>query len=108
MRTLLWGLAALWALATAAPAAAREDDAAAAGRKLAERHCARCHAIGTEDASPHPQAPPFRVIVTKWPLQNIEEALAEGIITGHPDMPAFEFEPPDIEALIEYLYTLQR
>ncbi|GAB4225466.1 MAG: hypothetical protein Kow0032_01350 [Methyloligellaceae bacterium] len=87
--------------------AAEEDkDPAALGRALAERHCARCHAVADEPASPHKDAPPFRTFSSRWPLENLEEALAEGIVTGHPDMPAFVFEPEEIDALIEYLQTL--
>jgi len=102
---LIFATALCAALAT--PLLARENDLATQGRALAERHCAGCHSIAPSGESPHREAPPFRVVVVKWPLENIEEALAEGIVTGHPDMPAFEFDPPQIEALIEYLYTLK-
>jgi mono/diheme cytochrome c family protein len=77
------------------------------GRAIIEANCARCHAIGAEGASPHPQAPPFRVVVTRYPLGNLAEALAEGILTGHPDMPEFVFQPPEIEAILFYLDSLK-
>lgn len=53
-------------------------------------------------------APPFRTLHSKYPVENLEEALAEGIVTGHPEMPVFQLEPPQISALIEYLYTLKQ
>jgi hypothetical protein len=33
----------------------------------------------------------------------LAEALAEGIMTGHPAMPQFVFEPRDIDALLTYI-----
>ena len=35
------------------------------------------------------------------------EALAEGIITGHNNMPEFAFDPDDVTAIIAYLDTLK-
>ena len=32
---------------------------------------------------------------------------AEGIITGHPDMPEFLFEAPDVGAILAYLESIQ-
>jgi cytochrome c len=93
-------------LSSALTPQAAEKDRAAAGLNLAEKFCARCHAVTETGESPHKEAPPFRVFASKWPLENLEEALAEGIVTGHPDMPALVFEPDEIGALIEYLYTL--
>jgi cytochrome c len=76
------------------------------GRAILEANCARCHAIGKDDASKHPEAPPFREVVKRYPPENLAEALAEGIISGHPDMPEFVFQPPEIEAIVRYLGTL--
>jgi cytochrome c len=76
------------------------------GRAILEANCARCHAIGKDDASKHPEAPPFREVVKRYPPDNLAEALAEGIISGHPDMPEFVFQPPEIEAIVRYLGTL--
>lgn len=86
---------------------AAERDIAETGLALAEQYCAQCHAVAGEAESPHRDAPPFRTFATKWPLENLEEALAEGIVTGHPEMPAFIFEPKDINALIEYLHSMK-
>ena len=78
-----------------------------AGRKMAERHCARCHAIGPEGESSHKDAPAFRTIGENWPVESLEEALAEGIVVGHPDMPEFTFEPDEISDFLAYLATLR-
>jgi mono/diheme cytochrome c family protein len=76
------------------------------GREIAQRLCARCHAIGPEGQSPHRDAPPFRLIVAKGHAENLEEALGEGIVVGHPDMPQFQFNARDVGALIAYLKSL--
>jgi mono/diheme cytochrome c family protein len=85
---------------------ADEKNLAAEGRVLAQKHCARCHAVDKDDQSTLPGAPPLRSFASKWPLESLEEAFAEGIVTGHPDMPVFQFEPPQIAALIEYLHEI--
>jgi mono/diheme cytochrome c family protein len=80
---------------------------AATGRKLAEERCQRCHAIDQTSASPNTAAPPFRELSDKWPPEDLEEALAEGIVTGHEEMPEFVFTTDEITAFIEFLDTLQ-
>jgi hypothetical protein len=34
--------------------------------------------------------------------------LAEGIVSGHPDMPEFVFQPDEITAILGYLDSLKR
>jgi mono/diheme cytochrome c family protein len=89
------------------PAAAAAQDDVARGQALIEENCAGCHAVGKEGASPLPAAPAFRTLGQRYPVANLEEALAEGIMTGHPDMPQFVFEPKEIGAIIDYLQSLQ-
>jgi len=84
------------------------DDPVADGQAIVEQNCARCHAVGTSGESTHKDAPPFRVVVTRYPPETLAEALGEGISTGHPDMPVFTFEPDEIAAIISYLETLQQ
>lgn len=76
------------------------------GRGLAQKHCSRCHAIGLTGASPMGLAPPFRTLSQRYPIEFLAEALAEGIVTGHPAMPQFAFEPPDIDALLNFIAGL--
>lgn len=76
------------------------------GRHALESRCSRCHAIGLEGASPHAEAPPFRDVVKRYPPESLEESLAEGITSGHPDMPEFVLAPDEIGAVIAYLNTL--
>ncbi|NNE21763.1 MAG: cytochrome c [Rhizobiales bacterium] len=100
-----WAAAAAVLLsALASPASAQDADA---GQGIARENCARCHAITKTDASTHKQAPPFRQVVTRYPPASLAEALAEGISTGHPDMPEFVFTAEQTSDLIAYLETLQ-
>ena len=93
--------------ASAADGAAAETDIAAKGKALVAANCSRCHAIDKDDKSPHPEALPFREVVLHYPPDQLAEALAEGIMSGHPDMPEFTFEPAEIDAIIGYLATLE-
>ena len=77
------------------------------GRNLAKEHCAGCHAIAPGEISPNPSAPPFKDVARLYPPETLEEALAEGIMVGHEDMPAFEFTADQVEQLIAFLKSLQ-
>jgi len=101
----LAGTALIFALAVPLTASA-ESPLVASGRAIVSKHCARCHAIDKEGASSHKDAPPFRTLSQRYPIESLAEALAEGIVTGHPDMPEFVFEPPEISAILAYLESL--
>jgi mono/diheme cytochrome c family protein len=58
--------------------------------------------------SPHGQAPPFRVLHERYPVEQLAEAFAEGIVTGHPDMPPFVLSPNEIDDVIAYLKSLEQ
>lgn len=77
------------------------------GQALLERLCSPCHAVGRRGASPHRQAPPFRTLDQRYPIEQLEESLAEGIMSGHPDMPEFRFSAADVGAVIAYLRIIQ-
>jgi mono/diheme cytochrome c family protein len=98
----LAGIVLVTSLATADEASERR------GRAIAQSKCARCHAIGVEGASPVAVAPPFRVLPQRYPVENLAEALAEGIYVGHPMMPEFKFDPPEIDALLAFIEDLAK
>ena len=77
------------------------------GQALVEANCSPCHAIGKTGESPHPEAPPFRTLSERYPIEALEEAFAEGIETGHPDMPSFTAEPGQIADILAYLWSIQ-
>ena len=71
-------------------------------------HCAQCHSIDKVSPSPLRVAPPFRALHERYPVENLQESLAEGIITGHPSMPQFRLDPGQVADVIGYLKTLER
>jgi cytochrome c len=92
------------------PSAAAEkplEGDVARGQALLEERCAGCHASGATGESPFRPAPPFRVLHERYDVGDLEEALAEGIVSGHPAMPEFAFEPEQIDDIVTYLRTLQ-
>jgi mono/diheme cytochrome c family protein len=91
--------------ATLGPAAAQDIDR---GKKLAEDYCGRCHAVGLTGTSPRDPAPAFREITRRYPVDTLWEALAEGIVTGHSDMPEFLWPPRDIDDILGYITSIQR
>lgn len=92
-----------------APPAARAADKGLEdkGEVLLKENCSRCHAIGKEGMSPHKDAPPFRTLSRNYPVEDLAESLAEGIVSGHPEMPIFVFNAHDVEAIIQYLDSIQ-
>jgi cytochrome c len=78
------------------------------GRAFARAHCARCHAIDKTGSSPLALAPPFRTLHLRYPVESLEESLAEGIVTGHAKMPEFRLERGQIGDLIAFLKSLER
>lgn len=96
-------LAGFWS----GPGLTVQKDLAAKGEALVKENCAGCHAIGKAGDSPHQEAPPFRTLSQKYPVTDLAESLAEGIVSGHPDMPVFVFNPQDVEAVIQYLESIQ-
>jgi cytochrome c len=82
--------------------------AAQKGFAILRTYCARCHAIEKVGSSPLKAAPPFRTLHERYPVESLEESLAEGIITGHPAMPEFRFEPDQVDDVIAYLKSLER
>jgi mono/diheme cytochrome c family protein len=79
----------------------------AKGRALVVRNCGMCHAVGRTGASPNKQAPPFRELHQRYDMDMLGEALAEGILTGHPAMPEYRFQPDEVVAIIRYLRSIQ-
>jgi cytochrome c len=95
------------AVCTLAAACSAEDDSVQRGREIASIHCARCHSIDRSGESPLQAAPPFRVLHQRYPVEYLEESLAEGMVTGHADMPEFRLEPDQIADFIDYLKSLE-
>ncbi len=77
-----------------------------AGHALAKARCSHCHSVERQGNSPLPAAPPFRTLATHYPLDSLQEALAEGIDVGHQGMPSTPWKPSEINRFIAYLKTI--
>jgi mono/diheme cytochrome c family protein len=104
-RTVLILVAALSAIATVAHA--QSADVRSRGRLLVQRYCASCHSIERQGQSPNAAAPPFRDLHVRYRVDNLAEALAEGILVGHPAMPEMRFPPDDVKAILAYIKSIQ-
>ena len=76
------------------------------GAVIAAGRCGRCHATGPNDASPQRITPPFRTLHERWPIEMLVEAQKSGVIDGHDEMPAFDFSPEEITALLRHIDSL--
>lgn len=100
---LLLPLAAVSACASANLAADR-----ARGEAVATSNCAACHAVGASGDSPAPEAPAFRRLEQEgFRTSTLENALLNGVSSGHPAMPNIKLSQRDTRALIAYLRSVQ-
>lgn len=108
MRIIGSGASAALFLGLCLPAIAQDTDPDFDyGKALVEANCAVCHGMESDDLSKHPEAPPFRTLWERYPIDALEESFVEGIATNHPDMPQFTATPEQIVAIIDYIASLQ-
>ena len=92
----------------ALPTSAQADtESITHGKGLVEANCSHCHAVGLKDKSPLEQAPVFRALAKRYPINALEEAFAEGIVAGHPGMPEFDATPKQIADTVAYISSIQ-
>ncbi|MGE3989664.1 c-type cytochrome [Pseudorhodoplanes sp.] len=94
-------------MACLSPSAPALAQGAQRGVVIARTYCMQCHAIDKVSPSPLAIAPPFRDLHKKYPVESLEESLAEGIVTGHPAMPEFRFDTGQVRDFIAFLNTLK-
>ena len=99
--------AAVFSMASA-PAWSQMSPEEQRGRTFAQANCSNCHSIDKVTPSPLSIAPPFRDLHRRYPVETLEEALGEGIVTGHPTMPEFKLAPDQVRNFIAFLKTLER
>lgn len=104
MRLVLGLIAVTIAMVTPATALSPAEQR---GKTFVVTNCSRCHSVDKVTPSPLKIAPPFRTLHLRYPIETLEESLAEGIVTGHPTMPQFRLEPDQIHDVISYLKTLE-
>ena len=113
-RTILAAIVAFSALLpqTALPQTAKSHEPlsppAQRGLVIVRTNCSRCHSIDKVSQSPLKVAPPFRTLHERYPVESLQESLAEGIVTGHPSMPEFRLDPGQVADVIAYLKSLER
>lgn len=78
-----------------------------AGRRIVEFQCVSCHAVRADDKGHNPDAPALRTLAERYPVTGLEEAFAQGIMVGHPNMPDFRFDRDQIKAILAYLESIQ-
>lgn len=101
-------LIAVLFLAVAARQVLADPSVAETGRLIAEANCQRCHNIQLTGESPFVPAPPFRVIARIYNVSDLEKALVEGIVVGHPAMPEFQMSGEQAAAITAYIESLGR
>lgn len=77
------------------------------GHLLVDEYCSDCHAVGATGDSKLAVAPRFRELHLRYDVGDLSESLVEGIVTAHPEMPEFEFDPEQAEAIVLYLKSLE-
>ncbi|MGA9436407.1 MAG: cytochrome c [Roseobacter sp.] len=107
MKKIRTGLVAIAVLFFVGAASAQSMLAVQRGETIVQTYCSQCHAVGKTGSSPLSAAPPLRDLHKRYPVEHLEEAFAEGIYTGHPELPRFEFEPDQINDLIAFLKSLE-
>lgn len=89
-------------------AAAQMSPSEQRGQTFVRTNCSTCHAIDKLSASPLKIAPPFRDLHRRYPVESLQEALVEGIRTGHVNMPEFRLDAGQASDVIAYLKSLER
>jgi cytochrome c len=79
-----------------------------AGKAFAQANCSHCHSIDKFTPSSLAIAPPFRTLHKRYPVDSLQEALGEGISTGHPSMPEFILDPGQVGDFISFLKSLEQ
>jgi len=90
---------------------------AALGRRIAQRNCGGCHAIGA-GRSPNPDSPPFRRLYRRYGRGGLDRLLTEGMLASpdrpdevgpgvHPRMPQVTLSEDEVAALKAYLHSLE-
>jgi len=78
------------------------------GAALAEAKCSVCHAVSASGESPARANldTPFHRLHERYPIPMLVEAAKTGQVSGHDEMPGFEFSMDEIEALLAYIDSL--
>jgi mono/diheme cytochrome c family protein len=88
-------------IAPVATASADVDE----GRRIAERWCAACHVVSSEQTT-GAEAPPFSELANRFDFRS--RPLAEILAGPHPAMPAMQLGREDSANLTAYIRSLKK
>jgi mono/diheme cytochrome c family protein len=91
------GFAAIFASAPAAAGDARH------GATIAQRWCAECHVVSSEQASAFSDAPSFGDIARRHPDRKV---IANFLANPHPPMPDMHLSRGEIDDIVTYIRSL--
>jgi mono/diheme cytochrome c family protein len=83
-----------------------ESGDAARGRALAERFCAKCHAIAPGRTGPEPAVPTFMRMAAD--PENTRASLRQFITIPHFEMPPQSLTTAEIDDVIAYILSMRR
>jgi mono/diheme cytochrome c family protein len=98
--------AGLLAAAALAPPAAAESGNAARGRALAERFCAKCHAVAPGRTGPELAVPSFMRMAAD--PEQTRASLRQFIMLPHYEMQPQTLTSAEIDDVIAYILSLRR
>ena len=81
-------------------------DQVAAGKIIAQRECASCHAIDMVSSSKNSSAPPLREILAVNDADFVAYRLIDAMRLGHEQMPLFDFDVRSADALLAYIQSI--
>ena len=108
MNRLLSNLVMALCLILPGAAAAQMSPSEQRGLTFVRANCSTCHATDKASPSQLKIAPPFRELHRRYPVESLQEALVEGIRTGHINMPEFRLDGGQASDVIAYLKYLER
>jgi mono/diheme cytochrome c family protein len=83
----------------------RLDDVAA-GKIIAQRECASCHAIDAYSTSRNLSAPPLREVLAINDPDFLAYRFIDAMRVGHDEMPLFDFDVRSADALVAYIKSI--
>ena len=77
------------------------------GRDVAKLRCSHCHALDGISHSPNPSAPAMAKLLERYDADMLASDLIDGIRVGHDEMPEFDLQVIEADALVAYLKSLR-